>query len=268
MISIIITTKNEEGSIIDLLESLKSQTYSKFEIIVVDNNSSDKTKLIAKKYNARVFNIGPERSIQRNYGVNKAIGEKVLILDADMKLSKNVLLELSKAKEEVAIIPEKSYGTGFWTKFKVFEREFYEGYESIEAPRFFSKSVFLKYGGYDERITGPEDFDLPLRMRKDGVKVGRIKSYIWHNEKKFSPLKSAKKKFYYASKAGVYVRKHPEMVIVQGNMILRPIFFKKWKKMINHPFLTFGMFFIKTIEMIGVFFGFVYHFLANLFILV
>ena len=39
MISIIITTKNEEGSIIDLLESLKSQTYSKFEIIVVDNNS-------------------------------------------------------------------------------------------------------------------------------------------------------------------------------------------------------------------------------------
>ncbi|MEK7536270.1 MAG: glycosyltransferase [Patescibacteria group bacterium] len=258
MISIIITTKNEEGSIIDLLESLKSQTYSKFEIIVVDNNSSDKTKLIAKKYNARVFNIGPERSIQRNYGVNKAIGEKVLILDADMKLSKNVLLELSKAKEEVAIIPEKSYGTGFWTKFKVFEREFYEGYESIEAPRFFSKSVFLKYGGYDERITGPEDFDLPLRMRKDGVKVGRIKSYIWHNEKKFSPLKSAKKKFYYASKAGVYVRKHPEMVIVQGNMILRPIFFKKWKKMINHPFLTFGMFFIKTIEMIGVFFGFVY----------
>lgn len=258
MISVIITTKNEESVIKDLFKSLKNQIYKNFEIILVDNNSSDKTKFIAKKYNARIFNMGPERSIQRNFGVSMAKGEHILILDADMKLTKDVLLELSEIKEEIAIIPEKSYGIGFWTQFKVFEREFYEGDDSIEAPRFFSKSIFLRYDGYDENITGPEDYDLPLRMKKAGEKVRRIRSYILHNERRFSPFKSAKKKFYYASKSGEYIKKHPEMIFTQGNMLIRPIFIKKWEKMIKHPFLSGGMMFIKVVEMIGAFFGFVY----------
>lgn len=263
MISIIITTKNEESSIKDLLISINKQSYRKFEILVIDNNSTDNTKKISTKFGARVFNIGPERSTQRNFGVNKAKGKYVLILDADMKLSLDVLLELSKIKAEVSIIPEKSYGVGFWTQFKIFEREFYEGDESIEAPRFFSKAVFLKYVGYDEEITGPEDYDLPLRMRKGGEKISRIKSYILHNEKRFSPYRSAKKKFYYASKSANYVKKHPEMVFKQGNMLIRPVFVKKWKKLISHPFLSIGMLLVKTIELIGGFMGFIYSVITN-----
>ena len=263
MISVIVTTKNEENVIEDLFESLKNQTYKDFEIVLVDNNSSDKTKSIAKEYNARVFNIGPERSTQRNYGVNKAIGENVLILDADMKLTEDVLLELSKVREKIAIVPEKSFGTGFWTQFKVFEREFYECEDDIEAARYFDKKIFSKYGGYDEKITGPEDYDLPLRMRKGGEKISRIKSYILHNEKNFSPYRSAKKKFYYAYKSANYVKKHPEMVFKQGNMLIRPVFVKKWWKLISHPFLSLGMFHIKLIEMIGAFLGFIYSVIAN-----
>lgn len=72
-VSVIVTTKNEEGHITNCLKNIKAQTYpqDKIEIIVVDNNSSDKTKEIAKEYTDKVYNCGPERSAQRNFGVRK-----------------------------------------------------------------------------------------------------------------------------------------------------------------------------------------------------
>lgn len=262
MVSCIVTTRNEEKVIGTLLESIKSQSYKDIEIILVDNNSTDKTVQIARKFTKKVFNKGPERSVQRNFGVKKARGEYALILDADMVLTKNVLKDLvetvRKDKYKAMVIPEKSFGIGFWAKCKAFEREFYVGEESIEAARFFKRSIFLKFDGYDTSMTGPEDYDLPLRMKKRGLKIGRIKSYILHNEKRFNPLKSAKKKFYYASHAQKYFKRHPEMAISQGNLLFRPVFFRRWKKLFSHPILAFGMFFVKMVEMLGVLAGIIF----------
>ena len=267
-ISCIITTKNEEETVGKLLSSIEEQNNKNFEIILVDNNSTDKTVKIAKQFGARIFNFGPERSAQRNFGVKKAMGEYVLILDADMKLTKNVLSECIGKFEKnddlgALIIPEKSFGEGFWTKCRAFEREFYIGDSSIEAARCFRKNVFLNFEGYDETMTGPEDYDLPLRIKKAGGKIGRIKSYILHNEKRFSPIKSARKKFYYALHAKSYLKNHPEMVIKQGNLVFRPVFFRKWKKLVSHPVLGIGMFLIKGTELIGGLSGIIYSVLLN-----
>ena len=122
LVSAVITTKNEEAVIEDILESLKKQSYRNIEIVIVDNNSVDNTLNVARKHTSKVFNYGPERSSQRNFGVSKSKGVFILILDADMKLEKDVVLEcvefISKNKEVGAvIIPEKSYGRGFWTQF-------------------------------------------------------------------------------------------------------------------------------------------------------
>lgn len=263
LISCIITTKNEEDVIGTLLSSIRSQNYRDFEIIVVDNNSTDETVKIAKKHGARIFVYGPERSAQRNLGVKKSLGEYVLILDADMVLTKDVLKDCVERFEKdnkigSLVIPEKSFGKGFWSKCRAFEREFYVGESSIEAARCFRKAIFLDFDGYDEKITGPEDYDLPLRIKKAGIKEDRIKSYILHNEKSFSPIKSAKKKFYYASHARVYLQKHPEMALKQGTFIFRPLFLRKWKKLISHPILGVGVLIIKTVELIGALLGFAY----------
>ncbi len=72
LVSVIVTTKNEERNIENCLKSIRNQTYKNIEIIVVDNNSDDRTKEIAKKYTAQVFNHGPERSAQRNLGAERA----------------------------------------------------------------------------------------------------------------------------------------------------------------------------------------------------
>jgi len=62
LVSVIITTKNEEKHIENLLQSIKRKTYKNIEIILVDNYSTDKTIEIARKYTDKIYLKGLERS--------------------------------------------------------------------------------------------------------------------------------------------------------------------------------------------------------------
>jgi glycosyltransferase involved in cell wall biosynthesis len=111
LVSIVITTKNEERNIENCLISIKEQTYYHIEIIVVDNASEDKTKEIALKYTDKVYDKGPERSMQRNYGmIEIARGEYVMFVDADMILSPCLIdacvNELNKGESVALFISE------------------------------------------------------------------------------------------------------------------------------------------------------------------
>ena len=74
---------------------------------------------------------------------------------------------------DALIIPEKSFGEGYWAACKAFERQFYIGDDAVEAPRVVRKSVFESIGGYDEALTGFEDWDFTRRLRAI-ASVGRI----------------------------------------------------------------------------------------------
>src|SRR5579864_2007469 len=93
LVTAIITTKNEESRIENCLKSISNQTYKPVEIIVVDNNSTDRTKEIAKKHTGKIYDKGPERSAQRNYGSKMAKGKFLLFLDADMQLQPGIIKE-------------------------------------------------------------------------------------------------------------------------------------------------------------------------------
>ncbi|MDH5771071.1 MAG: glycosyltransferase [Candidatus Bathyarchaeota archaeon] len=92
MISIIVPTLNEEESLRFLLESLRRQTWSNFEILVVDGGSKDKTIDIAKQYNAEtiVLNGGAEFH-SRNVGAGLAKGEILLFTCADIIMPKDLI---------------------------------------------------------------------------------------------------------------------------------------------------------------------------------
>ncbi len=257
--SVVITTKNEEKNIVRLLESIRSQSYKNVEVIVVDNNSSDDTKRVAKKYTKSVFNFGPERSAQRNYGAKKAKGEYLLFLDADMKLSESVVeagLNMFKSDSKLGAltIKEESVAKTFWEKVKAFERSFYNlsGDEITDAARFFKRSVFEKIGGYDEAITGPEDWDITENVKTIGYKVGHEETLIYHYEKVPNPFKVAQKKYYYGLRSYRFVEKHnvakfsPKMIY-----FLRPVFYKNWRRFFKNPMLTLGMVVMLSIELIG-----------------
>ena len=106
LVSVVITTKNEEAHIEKCLRSIRDQSYPRdhLEIVVVDNASSDRTKEIALAYTDKVFDKGPERSAQRNYGAEQSRGEYFIFLDADMVLSEGLVgncIDLVRGKPEV-----------------------------------------------------------------------------------------------------------------------------------------------------------------------
>jgi glycosyltransferase involved in cell wall biosynthesis len=257
LVSAIITTKNEEKNIENCLNSLKKQNYlqEKMEIIVIDNNSSDKTKEIALKHTDKVFNFGPERSAQRNFGVEKSSGQYFIYLDADMILSKNVVSDcLEKISEKRGIIAlyisEIVAGKKFWSKIRRFERSFYDG-TAIDCVRFIRKDKFLEVGGFDENLTGPEDWDLDKKLRNVG-EVALIKTPIYHNEAEFNLKKYLSKKGYYAQKLDDYIfkwGKNDPDIKKQFGIYYRflGVFVEKgkWKKLVAHPVLAFGMYFLR-----------------------
>jgi glycosyltransferase involved in cell wall biosynthesis len=261
IVSVIITTRNEERNIKNCLESITQQSYKSIEILVVDNGSTDKTKEIAQKYTKNVLNIGPERSAQRNFGAKKSKGEYLLFLDADMILTEQVIKECIKtiksSKVGGIIIPEQSFGEGFWASAKALERSFYIGDDFIEAARFFPKKVFEEVKGFDLNLTGPEDWDLSQRV-KIQFGLARIKSLIKHNEGKLSLRTTLKKKYYYSKKISEYKQKsiHTKTTSVQLNPFHRyRLFFSKPTKIYQDPVLFLGMLFMKTAEMFVGFIG-------------
>lgn len=265
-LSIIITTKNEEKNIGNLLQSLQKQTFKNFEVIVIDNNSSDKTKDIAQEFDALVYDKGPERSAQRNFGVSKASGDYVLILDADMILTHNVLNELSEqidkdSELKTLTIREEPMGNSFWAKCKKLELEFYSSNpdSKTHAARCFEKKVFEEFGGYDLNLTGPEDWDLPERINKKYPKKYFTKSIIYHNEGDYGLLRILKKKFYYAQKASKYISKHG-MKLTDSKFVyfLRPEFYAYPKLWFKNILISIGLIFMLTLETFAGGFGFLY----------
>ncbi len=100
MITAIVLTKNEEKNIPDCIERLG---FCK-EIIVIDDNSKDKTVEIARNAGAIVFgeSLDDDFSKQRNFGLEKAKGDWVLFVDADERIGKDLSEEIIRSINSVS----------------------------------------------------------------------------------------------------------------------------------------------------------------------
>lgn len=247
-VSVIVTTRNEGRDLERCLSSVRDQTFSATELIIVDNGSTDETVTIAVAYADKVLNFGPERSAQRNAGAREATGTYLLFLDADMELEKQVITEAvaaARAGAEVVVVPETSVGDGLWSRAKALERSCYEGDATIEAARFFLRTVFESSGGYDEALTGPEDWELPARLAD--IRIGRTSARIVHHEGRLTLRLLARKKFYYGKSFVRYIRLHPQLAARQLT-IFRPAFFRNRAKLAVSPALTAAMLTMKVVE--------------------
>ncbi len=257
LVSIIVTTRNNAETISACLDSITKQSYKNIGLLVIDNSSTDSTKDIAFEYTKNVFDKGPERSAQRNFGVKKAKGEYVLIIDSDMELTQDVVkacVEKSQSDSEAQaiIIPEESFGTGFWAQCKRLERSFYVGVDGIEAPRFFEKKLYQRIGGYNETMTGGEDWELSERIAQY-TNIIRIGEFIMHNEGRFSLRAALKKKAYYTNgfTQYYYVNRNPRSVGTKsiGNILkYYKIYFSHPLRLFKNPLYGIGMLFMKTLE--------------------
>lgn len=250
-LSVVITTKNEAANIAASVRSFDDAVArGEAEVIVVDNASTDDTKEIASELGAAVYDKGPERSAQRNLGWQKARGEWVIVLDADMIIPPETVEEILSVEEGDAYwIPEVRTGSGFRVKARNFERSFYDG-TCVDALRLFRREILEKTGGYDENlIAGPEDWELDIRVLATGAKCAVLKSHLIHNEKRLTFRKMLEKKAYYTKSFAAYKEKwrcHPA-VRRQFSPWYRfvGVFVEKgkWRKILRHPILFAGVMF-------------------------
>jgi glycosyltransferase involved in cell wall biosynthesis len=170
MISVIITTRNEEFHLPDLLDSLVVQERP-FEIIIVDSASTDKTVEIANEYSKRypevkLISYAGTRGESRNYGVKKAAGEAVAFIDGDCIANPFWLKEFRKSLINQRIVAGKTINMGY-QPFVQLERVelFHKGFDLTfpSCNLVYDKKLFNKTKGFDDNFVTAEDIDLNFR---------------------------------------------------------------------------------------------------------
>ncbi|MCK4662947.1 MAG: glycosyltransferase family 2 protein [Bacteroidales bacterium] len=205
MLSVIVCTYNRDRYLNDCFESLKNQTYNKqfFEIILINNNSTDNTEKISKQFQAKNPDLNFRYYIEkkqglsnaRNKGIEVAKGEYIAFVDDDAIADKNYIINLAKTFEEqieytaiggkvIPIYPNNKKPV--WMS-KYIQRmvsevdygniagEFYKRKYPVGCNMAFHKSFFDKHGGFNADLT----------LRSDDKFI-------------FSKLRKLKKKTFYA----------------------------------------------------------------------
>jgi len=185
MLSIIIPVLNEEKYLPLLLKSIKEQSFSqRYEVIVADAGSKDRTMEIAKSFGCFVVKGGiPAKG--RNEGAKIAKGDLFLFLDADIILSErfleNSLSEFKKRKLAVAsyCLTPRTNNLLFKLAFNFVYNNFIVVFQRILAHGamgiLVKKEIFEKVGGFDESVKLAEDHYF-VRMASKFCKFGIIKS--------------------------------------------------------------------------------------------
>ncbi len=208
--SIIIPVYNRPQEVDELLESLCAQTFKDFEVVVVEDGSSEKCDTVCEKYANRLAlsyhfkpNSGPGPS--RNYGAEHSQGEYLIILDSDVIVPENYLETI---EEELDREPCDAFGgpdrahesftpiqkainyamTSFFTTGGI-----RGGKKKLDKfyPRSFNlgikKSVYEALGGFAPMRYG-EDIDLSTRIFKGGYSCRLFpEAFVYHKRRvKFS----------------------------------------------------------------------------------
>jgi glycosyltransferase involved in cell wall biosynthesis len=180
-ISVIIPAFNRAGIIKEALSSVRAQTRSPLETIVIDDGSRDGTADVAEPEGARVIRLKQNRgaAAARNEGIRAARGDAIALLDSDDSWEPHHLATVASLLEQnpeaaaagtaVRMVGAK---TGVW-KGRIPEgpptvviREAFKDWLTPTSSTVVRRDALLAVGGYDESERYSEDFDLWLRLAR------------------------------------------------------------------------------------------------------
>lgn len=195
-VSIIMSTYNVEGYIIDCLESILKQTYNNFEVLIVDDNSSDSTvktieSVIQKDARVKIINVNSiNQGLTKNLNklIQNSTGEYIARMDADDICEPNRLEEQVKFLEEnkeISVVGSIAYQINDEGHKKEDYRKVPLTHEEItktiltvnpmiHPSTMFRKEKILNIGGYNEDYRTAQDYELWFRCIANNLKLANI----------------------------------------------------------------------------------------------
>jgi glycosyltransferase involved in cell wall biosynthesis len=191
--SIIIPTYNRAHTIRRAIESVLAQTYADWELIIVDDGSTDKTAELVRSYEDRriryVWQENKERSAARNHGVQLAMGEYMCFMDSDDEILSEHLYILAQNLPNSQNVIVRT-GVAVHHRDKWIANSHYGDrpkddiypWECFTAAAY-HRSIFNDKR-FDSRYKASEDLLFLMRLYADGheMKVQPQYTYIYHNE--------------------------------------------------------------------------------------
>ncbi|WED24156.1 glycosyltransferase family 2 protein [Vibrio sp. JC009] len=200
--SIIIPTYNRSKYIIDALNSVKQQTYSNYEVIIVDDGSDDNTKQAVKNFISddskfQYINYQPNRgvSIARNIGIKQASGDVIAFLDSDNTWDSSYLRTLSYFYDKYNWVDSYYTGMEIWIsdavnyfyKTGIMMRKF--SYESLKISNYIDLNCFSyrssKKYYFDQKLNRLVDWEYILRIARTNnirlIPLSLVRYQIYEN---------------------------------------------------------------------------------------
>ena len=254
LVTVVVPTRNNERTIEACLHSVTTQTHPRVQLVVVDNSSTDDTEAIARRFAGEVISAGPERSAQRNIGLERARGSWFLWLDSDMVLPADcVSAALAAAEREGAsavALPERTVGQGFWTACRALERSCYLDEPWLHNPRLVRVEVMRELGGFDVSMSGPEDADLRLRIRGSGRGIAMAPVLVDHDEGRLTVRDVMGKRYYYGRSIPSFSDANAGAVSSQGRKIVKS-YARNAGRLARDPAHAAGMVALRGLEVVA-----------------
>ena len=169
--SIVIPTLNEESTLssnLKFLQNLKEKLEA--EIIIVDGQSCDRTKEIARSLTDKIYDVNPSRSSQLNKGTVHADGEYYIFLHVDTIITDEGINSISNINDDFqwgffpVKLDQESLGYSFLS-FCINLRSRLFNYCTGDQVLVIKKSAFYEVNGFKE-ISLMEDIDISNRLKK------------------------------------------------------------------------------------------------------
>ncbi|MFI3321497.1 MAG: glycosyltransferase family A protein [Rikenellaceae bacterium] len=221
LISVITPVYNMEEFLGETLDSILSSDYPNFEVVVVDDGSSDNSYQIAKQYAAKDGRVRAFTQknggvcVARNFAIENARGEFILPVDSDDLISSDYLtmaMDIILADSEVRVVaPNGEFFGGRQGEFKLpaFSLNLLARRNIIPPSGVYRKADWQRVGGYCVEIIATEDWEFWISILKDGGKVVKVprRSYFYRVRKQSKRIRDRKLKKHVVN---VLNQRHPE----------------------------------------------------------
>lgn len=268
-VSVIIPTYNGANKISILLNALLKQRYTRFEVIVVVDGSTDNTVTVLDSYRNKftaykvIVQQNKGRAVVRNRGVKEASGDLLIFYDDDMEpmqdsVSRHISFHASYQgilggnqieEREVKKTDIQNYKA---TRNEIWMKKYPIGLTQLNYSNLFftaancsiKRQTFFALNGFDERLTDAEDYDFAHRALQNGIDVFfdksnralhhdpiTAKSYI-QRLRQYSHAHAMLEKFYPERKSS------PKSKLFFKRFIYSCLALPLWVRLIDSGFLT------------------------------